>query len=171
MLLVKILESFVARLSSIAKHVPQLLAGKEEAAKVRQARQECTPSMSYAPRPRQSAPQPDMSTSATPSRHAVLYLQTVPEPEKELTDTRQLLQTLVIGMKTLLFSITHYGPRAQGAVPGELSPSLTPAALQLHQAQMPQTTWRCCLFRRTGSEVGVQGAAEGVPLFEVIQGA
>ena len=43
----------------------------------------------------------------------LLYLQCVPEEEKELSDTKQLILTLLMGLKTLLFSICHYNRSTQ----------------------------------------------------------
>jgi transformation/transcription domain-associated protein len=129
-MLQRILESFVSKLTSIAKRMPELLASKAEGVAQRKKREESTPSVPYRPRPRLTGSQPQLEDLPPGAPYPVLYTHTVPEPEKEVTDTRQLMQTLIMGMKTLLFSINHYGPRSHAGMPGKSPPHVIVKACQ-----------------------------------------
>ncbi|KAK9813301.1 hypothetical protein WJX72_012102 [[Myrmecia] bisecta] len=112
-----ILDTFIAKFSTLRRQVPKLLA----AAKVEQAKAEKRKAAMRAP-PKGPALR----------ERPVLHTETPSDKLKELHDTRQLLQTLVMGMKTLLFSITSYG----NCTPPRPPPPGPPVALPLPTPSM-----------------------------------
>lgn len=108
-LLGKLLDSFISKLSSIAKRIPKLLKANNIAASKKNERKGSTKGLPLSPLP--DLPEEPPVAQEMPSV-PVLYQQTVADEEKEVNDTRHLLQTLMMGIKTLLFSISHYN-RAQ----------------------------------------------------------
>jgi hypothetical protein len=54
---------------------------------------------------------------------AALNLQVPPEHSKEVSDCKQLIKTLIMGMKTLVWSITHFNAtQLQPQAPGAATP-------------------------------------------------
>ncbi|KAJ7563398.1 hypothetical protein O6H91_03G108600 [Diphasiastrum complanatum] len=103
-LLVRILDAFVSKFGTLKHNIPQLLEGVDgDDTKERQSL-----------RSRLELPV-----------QAALNLQVPPEHAKEVSDCKQLIKTLIMGMKTLVWSITHLNVTqmqvAQG--PGAANPA------------------------------------------------
>ncbi|XLR64513.1 hypothetical protein S83_015185 [Arachis hypogaea] len=101
-LLGRILDAFVGKFSTFKRTIPQLLEEGEEG-------KDRTTLRSKLELPVQ----------------AVLNLQVPVEHSKEVNDCKHLIKTLVMGMKTIIWSITHaHSPRSQVLVPP--APNLSP---------------------------------------------
>ncbi|WIA37453.1 hypothetical protein OEZ86_014371 [Tetradesmus obliquus] len=88
-LLSKILGSFVAKLTALAQDIPGIIAAAREQ------------------RNERLSVQGSMRDAANPDTHVVLYLQGPGEKEKEINDCKLIVQNIVFGAKTLLFSILY----------------------------------------------------------------
>lgn len=94
-LLGRILDAFVGKFGTFKRTIPQLLEEGEE------GRDRCT-----------------LRSKLELPVQAVLNLQVPLEHSKEVSDCKHLIKTLVMGMKTIIWSITHaHLPRGQGPQP------------------------------------------------------
>ena len=113
-LLGKLLSSFLTKLSHISKHIQDLIQSAEHGKDMRTSRESSMKDISYSPL---KADVSHKSSATVLAELPLLYLQCVPEEEKELSDTRQLILTLLMGLKTLLFSVCHFSRSTQLQVP------------------------------------------------------
>ncbi|KAA3457543.1 transformation/transcription domain-associated protein-like [Gossypium australe] len=92
-LLGHILDAFVGKFSTFKRTIPQLLKEGEE-----------------------GKDHPTLRSKLELPVQAVLNLQVPVEHSKEVSDCKNLIKTLVVGMKTIIWSITHsHLPRSQGS--------------------------------------------------------
>ncbi|TYI41023.1 hypothetical protein ES332_A02G205400v1 [Gossypium tomentosum] len=92
-LLGHILDAFVGKFSTFKRTIPQLLKEGEE-----------------------GKDRPTLRSKLELPVQAVLNLQVPVEHSKEVSDCKNLIKTLVVGMKTIIWSITHsHLPRSQGS--------------------------------------------------------
>ncbi|KAG6555625.1 hypothetical protein Mapa_002860 [Marchantia paleacea] len=101
-LLGRILDAFVSKFGTLKHMIPQLLEGGDtEDGKER----------------------PSLRSRLELPVQSALNLPVPPEHSKEVSDCKQLIKTLIMGMKTLVWSITHFNatqmqvPQAPGAPP------------------------------------------------------
>eukprot|EP00899_Mesostigma_viride_P026573 jgi/Mesvir1/70/Mv13673-RA.2 len=105
-LLGRILDTFVTKFSTMCKLVPKMQAALDEADAAAKA--------GKAPGDPGQAPGPlaDPSLRGAGGAQSLgesgLYLPVPVDPAKDLADCRQLLKTLIMGMKTLIWSITNH---------------------------------------------------------------
>ncbi|KAF7809661.1 transformation/transcription domain-associated protein-like [Senna tora] len=108
-LLGRIIDAFVGKFSTFKRTIPQLLEEGEE-----------------------GKDRATLRSKLELPVQAVLNLQVPVEHSKEVTDCKHLIKTLVMGMKTIIWSITHaHLPKSQGTLQLLVSPSnLPPSAFK-----------------------------------------
>ncbi|CAK9157021.1 unnamed protein product [Ilex paraguariensis] len=133
-LLGRILDAFVGKFSTFKRTIPQLLEEGEEGK--------------------------DRSTLRSKLElpvQAVLNLQVPVEHSKEVGDCKHLIKTLVMGMKTIIWSITHaHLPRSQvslsthGTPPQGLAPTASSSIPQPFKGMREDEVWRASGVLKSG---------------------
>ncbi|XP_043814591.1 transformation/transcription domain-associated protein isoform X2 [Manihot esculenta] len=123
-LLGRILDAFVGKFSTFKRTIPQLLEEGEE------GRERAT-----------------LRSKLELPVQAVLNLQVPVEHSKEVSDCKNLIKTLVMGMKTIIWSITHaHLPRSQALV----SPSSNLPAPQVFKGMREDEVWKASGVLKSG---------------------
>ncbi|KAH9611581.1 hypothetical protein KSS87_004438 [Heliosperma pusillum] len=123
-LLVRILDSFVGKFSTFKRTIPQLLEESEE-----------------------GKDRSSLKAKLELPVQAVLNLQVPTEHSKEISDCRHLVKTLIMGMKTIFWTITHVHTPHSQAAHGLASPS---PGLSAFKGLREDEVWKACGVLKSG---------------------
>ncbi|CAO2831293.1 unnamed protein product [Amaranthus hypochondriacus] len=127
-LLVRILDSFVGKFSTFKHTIPQLLEEGEE-----------------------GKDRASLRSKLELPVQAVLNLQVPTEHSKEVNDCRHLVKTLIMGMKTIFWTITHvHTPHAQVSAAHGAHQQMLPNSLPAFKGLREDEVWKACGVLKSG---------------------
>ncbi|KAK9678784.1 hypothetical protein RND81_11G233100 [Saponaria officinalis] len=128
-LLVRILDSFVGKFSTFKRTIPQLLEEGEE-----------------------GKDRASLKAKLELPVQAVLNLQVPTEHSKEISDCRHLVKTLIMGMKTIFWTITHvHTPHSQAAHGSHQQMLASPSTgMSAFKGLREDEVWKACGVLKSG---------------------
>ncbi|KNA06133.1 hypothetical protein SOVF_183880 [Spinacia oleracea] len=127
-LLVRILDSFVGKFSTFKHTVPQLLEEGEE-----------------------GKGRASLRSKLELPVQAVLNLQVLTEHSKEVNDCRHLVKTLIMGMKTIFWTLTHvHTPHTQASAAHGAHQQMMPNGLPAFKGLREDEVWKACGVLKSG---------------------